>query len=189
MKRLVCAAFAAALLMPGMGALSAQAKGPMERAGGPPREKGEGMAERAKEKLGLTDEQETKFKDAMKEHGEAVKPLHRKMRDGLTKLGDQVQDKASDSDIKATLDSLKSVRQAMTAEEEKFHDTLASFLTPTQQAKLVIGMAKRMHEGMMGPGGRPGMMGPGGKPGMGPRGGDRPAPKDEEKEDHDEKGE
>lgn len=182
MKRLVCAAFAAALLVPGTWALSARAneEGAEEHAG-PHHEMGGKMAERAKEKLGLTDEQAAKFKDAMKAHGEAVKPLHRKMRDGLAKLGDQLQDKASDSDVKATLDSLKSVRQAMTAEEEKFHDSLASFLTPTQQAKLVMGMAKHMHEGMMGHGGGPGM--------RGPRSGDRPAPKDEENEEHEEKGE
>lgn len=184
MKRLVCAAFAAALLVPGTWALSARAhdEGSEEHAG-PHHEMGEKMEERIKEKLGLTDDQAAKFKDARKAHGEATKPLHRKMRDGIAKLGDQLQDKASDGDIKATLDSLKSVRQAMSAEEEKFHDSLASFLTPTQQAKLVMGMAQHMHERMMGPNGPHGGMG---RPG---RGGDRPAPKDAENEEHDEKGE
>lgn len=185
MKRLVCAALAAALLVPVLWARSARAEDEGGERAGPRREMGGKMTERAKEKLGLTDEQEAKFKDAMKSHVEAAKPLHRTMRDGMTKLGDQLQDKASDKDIQATLDSLKAARKAMSAEEEKFHDSLASFLTPTQQAKLVLGMAKHMHEGMMGRGGRPGGMGREGRPGAN-RGGERPAPKDDE---HDEKGE
>lgn len=157
--------------------------------GGGPDAMREKMEARAKEMLGLTDDQEAKFKDAMKAHGEAVKPLKRKLRDGMTKLGDQLQDKADDSAVKATLDSLKATRQAMTAEQEKFHDGLASFLTPTQQGKLVLGMAMKMHQGMMGAGGRragrPRMGGGrGGRPGMSPPArDDGPAPKDDQKDD------
>ncbi|MDE2509682.1 MAG: hypothetical protein KGL74_01050, partial [Elusimicrobia bacterium] len=81
--------------------------------------------------------------------------------------------------IKATLASLKSARQEMTSEQEKFHDGLASFLTPTQQAKMVLGMAKHMREGMMqGPGGR----------GWRGRGGERPSPKDQDDDKDDDDG-
>lgn len=173
MKRLVCAAIAAALLVPGSWAVGARAKDGAPGMRGGPREMGAKMEERAKAKLGLTDEQEAKFKDAMKAHMDAEKPLKRKMRDQMTKLGDQLQDKADDSAIKATLDALKDTRQAMTAEQEKFHDSLAAFLTPTQQAKLVVGMAMRMHQGMMGPGRKKPRMG-------GPRAGVRPDPAGDE---------
>ena len=83
------------------------------------------MAEHMKKRLELTDDQAAKFKDAMK------------------KLGEQLKAKAPDSDIQASLDSLKTAHKAVAAEEEKFHDGL-SFLTPTQRAKLLMG-AMRMH--------------------------------------------
>ena len=172
MKRLICAALAAALLVPGMWAVSARAHDEGDAHDGPHPE----MGARMKEKLGLTDDQAGKLKDAMKAHGEAAKPLHRKMRDTMAKLQDQLQDKASDGDIKATLDSLKGTRQAMSAEDEKLHSSLASFLTPTQQAKMLMGMMKHMHEKMMGHGG----------PG---RGGEKPASKDKEDDHEDDKGE
>jgi Spy/CpxP family protein refolding chaperone len=176
MKRLICAALAAALLVPGMWALSARAHDEKSEEHKGPRPE---MGARMKEKLGLTDEQAGKLKDAMAAHGEAVKPLHRKMRDTTAKLTDQLQDKASDADIKATLDSMKATRAAMTAEEEKFHASLASFLTPTQQAKMLVGMMRQMHEKMMGRGGRGER-----RPGEG-----KPAPKDKDDDHDDDKGE
>lgn len=181
-KRMMSVALAASLFLPGAWALKASAHDEGGKGGEEHGMMGGDMGEKAKKHLGLTDDQAAKFKDAMKAHQEATKPLMRAMRDGMTKLKDQVSDKASDADIKKTLDGLKSSRQAMSDEQEKFHSALASFLTPTQQAKLVLGMAKRMHEGMMG--------GPGGERGewknrREKRGGDHAAPKDE---DHDEKG-
>jgi len=145
MKRLVLAALAAALLT-GTGAIVARAHdddGPESEHAGPPM-----MGEKMKEKLGLTDDQAAKLKDAMKAHGEAMKPLHEKMHGLLKKLHEQVEEKASDADLKATLDELKAQRKTVMAEEETFHGTLAGFLTPTQQAKMVLGMMHRMHERM-----------------------------------------
>lgn len=147
MKKLVCAALAAALLVPGTWALKARAHDEGAE-GGSHHE----MAEKAKEKLGLSDEQASKFKDAMKAHRDEMKPLGEKMRDGVKKLHAQVEAKASDADLKATLASLKENRKAIEAAQEKFHESLASFLTPTQQAKMVLGMAHRMHERMDGRG-------------------------------------
>jgi Spy/CpxP family protein refolding chaperone len=144
MKRIVCAALAAALLVPGSWALKARAHDEKTESS----DSHHDMADKAKEKLGLTDDQSAKFKDAMKAHRDEMKPIHEKMKDGIKKLHEQVKAKASDEDIKATLASLKTSRQDMTAAQEKFHESLAAFLTPTQQAKLVLGMAKRMHEGM-----------------------------------------
>ncbi len=143
MKRFVLAAFAAALLIPGAGARNARAQeegpGAQERSGPPPR-----MGDKMKEKLGLDEGQSAKFKDAMKAHDEAMKPLGARMKELHEKLHKQVEEKASDADLKATLDALTAQRKAMTAEQEKFHSALAAFLTPTQQAKFVLGAARRM---------------------------------------------
>jgi Spy/CpxP family protein refolding chaperone len=181
MKRLICAALAATLLVPGMLAVSARAQddGPdAQEQDGP---KHHDMADKIKEHLGLSDDQAAKFKDAMKAHMDAMKPLGEKLKAGMKSLHEQVKAKAADADIKATLDSLKANRQAMAAEQEKFHESLAAFLTPTQQAKMVLGMAQRMRQG--GPGGRGGWRGRGG------RGGDKPSPKDQEDDHDDDKGE
>jgi Spy/CpxP family protein refolding chaperone len=147
MKRIVCAALAAALLVPGMWAVSARAQ---DDSSDEQESSHHEMGAQMKKKLGLTDEQAAKFKDAMKAHQDAMKPLGEQMKAGIKTLRDQVKAKAADADIKATLESLKAARQAMSAEQEKFHESLASFLTPTQQAKMVLGMAKRMHENMKG---------------------------------------
>ncbi|MFI5350583.1 MAG: Spy/CpxP family protein refolding chaperone [Elusimicrobiota bacterium] len=146
MKPLMSAALAAALLTPGLWAVAARAQ---DDAPPPPPEQSEHqdagkMADRMKEKLGLTDEQAGKLKDAMKTHGDAMKPIGQQMKDGFKKLGEQIKSKASDADIQASLDSLKTARKAMAEEQEKFHDALAAFLTPTQRAKMLIGAEMRM---------------------------------------------
>jgi Spy/CpxP family protein refolding chaperone len=176
MKRYICAALAAALLLPGMWAVSARAQDddapPPEQSehhdGGKP--DGAKMAEHMKKHLGLTDEQAAKFKDAMKAHGEAMKPLWQSAKDAMKKLAEQLKSKAPDADIQTSLDGLKAAHKAIAAEEEKFRDGLASFLTPTQRAKMAVGMAKRMQE-----------RGPRGK--HGPKGGDKDD--DEKGGDHD----
>jgi Spy/CpxP family protein refolding chaperone len=183
MKRFICAAFAAALLIPGPGAINARAHDGAEegeageRAAPPPHGMPGKMDARMKEHLGLTDEQSAKLKDAMKANGEAMKPLFRQVRDAMTKLDDKVKDKAPDADIQAALDAVKAAHKAIAAHQEKFHETLASFLTPTQQAKMLLDMAARMRAGRKGPAarGRPGAV-------LG-EGGDKPAPKDDDRDD------
>ena len=145
MKRYICAALAAALLAPGLLTVSARAQDDA-----PPPEQSEHqdagkMADRMKEKLALTDDQAAKLKDAMKAHGDAMKPIGQQLKDGIKKLAGQIKSKATDADIQASLDSLKTARKAMADEQEKFHDGLAAFLTPTQQAKMAVGAAMRMH--------------------------------------------
>lgn len=130
------------------------------------------MMEKMKDKLGLSDDQAAKLKDAMKAHGDAMKPLHDAMHDGMKKLGEQLKSTADDKDISASLDALKAARASVQAEQDKLDATLKAFLTPTQRAKLLMGMMMHMrHEG--GPwGGR--RMGRGRGPGM--RGGDEHGP-------------
>ena len=151
MKRYLCAAFAAALLMPSLWAVGARAQ---EDGAPPPPEQSEHQSggspdggkvpEQMKKRLKLTDEQDTEFKDALKAHGDAIKPYVRQMKDLVKELADQIKSKAPDADIQKSLDALKAARRAMVDEQEKFQDSLDKFLTPTQRAKLAVGAAMRM---------------------------------------------
>ena len=171
MKRYLCAALAAALLAPALLAVGVRAQ---DEDAGPevaePHEGGQAdhakMAEKMKERLGLSDDQAAKLKDAFKAHHDAMKPLWEQSKDAMKKLHDQLKAKASDSDVQTSLDALKAAHKAVAAEEEKFHDSL-SFLTATQRAKLMFGAMHMRHERMMHR--------------HGPKGGDKD-------EDHDDKG-
>ncbi len=150
MKRNLCAAFAAALLMPGLCAVNSRAQdgepAPSEQSERPAagRQDGAAMAARMKARLGLTDDQAVKLRDAMKGHGAAMKPLFSQARKTAQKLAEQVRAQASDSDITASLDALKAAHKAIAEEETRFRDGLASFLTPTQRAKMALDAMRRM---------------------------------------------
>ena len=159
MKRYLCAVLAAALLAPALLAVNARAH---DEDAGPEAEEHEGapdhakMAEHMKKRLQLTDEQAAKFKDAMKSHHDAMKPLWEKLKGDMKKLHDQVEAKAADAEVQASLDSLKADHKAAADEEGKFQDGL-SFLTPTQRAKLLLGamhVRRERRQGMRGPKGR-----------------------------------
>jgi len=153
MKRYICAVLAAALLAPAMLAVGVRAQ---DEEGGPEMaEPHDGakpdhakMVERMKKHLELTDDQAAKLKAAMEEHHKAMQPLWQQAKDSMKKLGEQLKAKAPDSDVQASLDSLKSAHKAVAAEEEKFHDSL-SFLTPTQRAKMLMGAMHMRREHMM----------------------------------------
>jgi Spy/CpxP family protein refolding chaperone len=104
--------------------------------------------DRMKEKLGLTDDQVSKLKDLFKSQMEANKPLRDQMKIDVDTLQQKVDMKASDGDIKKLLDKLDAEQKQMQDSREKMKDQLRSILTPTQQAKMVLGMRK-MGMGMM----------------------------------------
>ena len=153
MKRLACAVMLGGIAAGAWLAPSLRAQGE----GAPPKEKGGHMAfgkrdhemsaEKLKEKLGLSDEQVGKLKDARKAHEEAVKPLREQMKKGMEKLRDQVKNKAADGDIQATLDELAQGRKSMQGAQEKFQADLKSILSPTQRAKMLLGAMRRMRQG------------------------------------------
>jgi Spy/CpxP family protein refolding chaperone len=88
--------------------------------------------------LGITKDQMAKLKSIMEAQKMALKPLWRKQRDLTTKLSDQVEDKASDSDIQHTLADLKENREAMKTESKRFGDQREAILTPTQRARMML---------------------------------------------------
>ena len=104
--------------------------------------------DKLKEKLGLSDDQVSKLKDLFKSQGETMKPLRDQMKIDMDTLQQKVDTKASDGDVKKLLDKLEADQKEMQAGREKMKDQLRAILTPTQQAKMVLGMRK-MGMGMM----------------------------------------
>jgi Spy/CpxP family protein refolding chaperone len=97
-----------------------------------------------KAKLGLTDDQAAKLK-ALRDSGKgAFKPFMEKERGLMAKLNDQVVNKAPDTEIQTTLKDLKTNRDAMKDQMEKMEDQKNAILTPTQQAKMMLGRRKMM---------------------------------------------
>jgi len=140
MKRLISMATATGLLA---GALLLPAMIRAEEHGG-----GEAKLERMREKLGISEEQAAKLKAARRAKRDASEASRTEMKAAMRKLSDQLEDKASDKDIAATLDKIASARKAQRAEMEKFEAGISAILTPTQRAKMLVAMKK--HGGMRG---------------------------------------
>ncbi len=143
MKRIISAAMAAGLFA---GAFSLPAT---LRAEGAPEggeqargEKGgkEAFASRMREKLGISEEQEDKLKAARRVKRDASAAAFAELAAATRTLQDQLEDKASEADLAATLDKIAAARKTMRAAEEAFEASLSSILTPTQRAKMAVAM-------------------------------------------------
>ncbi|HVM31538.1 MAG TPA: Spy/CpxP family protein refolding chaperone [bacterium] len=99
--------------------------------------------EKMKDKLGLTDAQVDKLKQLAKDQRSAVKPLRHDLKDETKTLADKLKAGAGDSDLKRVLDKIDQDRQALDAARQKNREALRGILTPTQQAKAYLAMAKR----------------------------------------------
>lgn len=163
MKRIMSMALAGALLLPA--GLRAQG-GPEARGdqGGK-----EAFKERMKEKFGISDEQEAKLKAAKRARRDADAAIRAEIGAAMRKLSDQLEDKAPEKDLSATLDKIAAARKSLRAEEDKFEAALTSILTPAQRARMLVAM--KGHKGGMRGGMKGGRTGPG-KMGGGPRDGD-----------------
>jgi Spy/CpxP family protein refolding chaperone len=100
-----------------------------------------------KSKLGLTDEQVSKIKEARKARQDAVKPLRQQLKEDIAKLRGQIKDKAADSQIQATLEHMKQARKSIQSANEAFGAKMESTLNPTQRAKMLLGMMRRARQG------------------------------------------
>jgi Spy/CpxP family protein refolding chaperone len=101
---------------------------------------GKDRMDRMKEKLGLSDSQAAKLKEAFKKQMEANKPLRDQEKIDVDTLQQKVDSKASDSDIKDLLEKLKADRKQIQDAQERSMEKIKTILTPTQQAKWVLMM-------------------------------------------------
>jgi Spy/CpxP family protein refolding chaperone len=88
--------------------------------------------------LDLTNDQRIQLKSIQDAQKQAMKPLKRKQRDLAFKLTDQLEDKASDADIKRTLSEIKSTQEALKKEDLRFQTQREAILTPSQEARMVL---------------------------------------------------
>jgi Spy/CpxP family protein refolding chaperone len=136
-----------------------------------------------REKFEITEEQEAKLKTARRAKRDASAAIMADLGAATRKLQDQIEDKASDSELSATLDKISAIRKAERAEEDKFEAALKSILTPAQRARMALAMKAR--------GGMGGRMGGGQRGGMHKRGGGHgkpgkdgpPPPQDDDHDD------
>jgi|GEM_PF-1664140 len=108
-----------------------------------------GRLDKMKEKLSLTDSQVSQLKTLFKKQMENNKPLRDQERIDMDTLQQEVDANASDADIKKLLDKLDGERKTLQSSREKMTDQLRTILTPSQQAKMVLGMRQK-GMGMMG---------------------------------------
>ncbi len=129
------------------------------------------MGERMKERLGLTDEQAAKLKELRGSNKKEMRALQDKVQDETTAIKRKLRDGAGDDVLKPLLDKLAADHEALQAKRKANMDKMRAILTPTQQAKFLVGMMGRM--------GRGGWGGPDGKWDRkdGRKGGDKMAPK------------
>jgi len=98
-------------------------------------------------RLDLDEKQAEKLQEAFQAQREAVQPIRKELREAMKNLREQVREEEADKEIKATLDRIKKLRQAMKAEHEKFQGKLETVLKPGQQAKMMLAMGKRGRRG------------------------------------------
>lgn len=106
--------------------------------GGDPSKSDQPRLDMLKEKLGLSDDQVAKLKEVFKNQRESTKPIREKMRADMQELQNKRKAKASDADLKTTLDALAADRQDMQVARQKLQDQIREILTPEQQAKFVL---------------------------------------------------
>ena len=148
MQKLLCCIFLATAVLGGVLAVSAREKPGPKQPGG--RAAAPDYAEHWKERLKLDGNQASRFQSAFQEREEAMKPLRADLQETIKKLAEQTfKDKAGDSEIQITLDRLVSIQKSIKSEEEKFKDRIASFLTPVQQATMLLEKLSRGTSGRM----------------------------------------
>ncbi len=89
--------------------------------------------------LRLTKDQHQKMKDAFTVERETIKPLRRELRDAINKLKDQVEDKASDSDLQASMERVSKAEETLRAERQRLRAKINAILTTGQRAR-ALGM-------------------------------------------------
>ncbi|MEK7234554.1 MAG: hypothetical protein AAB268_12115 [Elusimicrobiota bacterium] len=150
MKRIMTMVTTAGLLA---GALMLPA---MSRAEGKPESHGEqggkeNFLERMREKFGISEEQGAQLKAAHRAKRDVSAASMGEISTLMRKLEDQLEDKAPEKDLAATLDKIVVARRAMRASAEKFEASLTSILTPIQRAKMLVARKEHGHRMRGGP--------------------------------------
>jgi Spy/CpxP family protein refolding chaperone len=102
------------------------------------------------EKLELTKEQQAKIDPLREKHQQTLKTLFTERAALLKDLKDLVKKKAKDSELAPKLRALDANWKAVQSENDSFADANRVILTPTQQAKVQLWLAKQAKKGLAG---------------------------------------
>jgi TolA-binding protein len=91
-----------------------------------------------KEKLGLSADQDRKLVAALESKDTDLQPRRDELRGAMRRLQTQVTENAAEKDVEATLQRLARLRRLIALREDQFDAETASFLTPSQSAKLLV---------------------------------------------------
>jgi Spy/CpxP family protein refolding chaperone len=94
-----------------------------------------------KEKLGLSDEQVAKLKTMVQSEKAELAPMVKQQLADLKTLGEKVKANAPDAELSPILDKMEARRQNIESVKSKYIGEARTILTPTQQAKVVLGVA------------------------------------------------
>lgn len=111
---------------------------------------------RWKEKLGLNTEQTRRFVAAEKEKEADMKVLRDDHNAVLFKLRSQLTDGAPENIVQESLLQIAKIRKALQDRNDRFDAASASFLAPTQRAKLLVWKSLLPSRGKSGRGLEPG---------------------------------
>jgi hypothetical protein len=98
--------------------------------------------------LALSPEQKDKLKVIRQAGREKRRQHQQKVLQLIRTLADQLQAKASDADLQATLDALKAERRAQQADQDALMDQAQAVLSPTQAAQYVLRLRDQMKAGL-----------------------------------------
>jgi Spy/CpxP family protein refolding chaperone len=133
---------------------------------GPQGEMGGKWVDKMKEKLDLTDAQVSRIKQVFENQKSTAKPIREDLKTQTKALAQKMKAGAGDGDLKPLLDKIDQDRKNLDAARQQNMEALRGILTPTQQAKAYLAMAKRgmARMGHWKKGGADGGPGPGADP-------------------------
>jgi Spy/CpxP family protein refolding chaperone len=109
----------------------------------PQGEMGGKWVDRMKEKLDLTDAQVSRIKQVFENQKSTAKPIREDLKTQTKALAQKMKAGAGDGDLKSILDKIDQDRKNLDAARQQNMEALRGILTPTQQAKAYLAMAKR----------------------------------------------
>ncbi|MGH7740235.1 MAG: Spy/CpxP family protein refolding chaperone [bacterium] len=105
--------------------------------------------EKMKENLGLSDDQVGKIKDVFKDQMNQTKSVREDLKTQTKDLAEKLKAGAKDPELKSILDKIDQDKQDLASASHKRMEALRDILTPTQQAKMCVGMMMH-HRGSRG---------------------------------------
>lgn len=134
-RNMIAAALAAALLPAAPIASFAAVPDP---AADYPLERGVDPGEQWKEKLGLSAEQARRFTLLENEKAARLKPLRELLRVEMVKLQTYLAENGTEREVEDSLAQVEQIRRAINERSERLDAGLASFLAPSQRARLLV---------------------------------------------------